>query len=384
VLAEDIISEVNIPEANRAVSDGYAVRAEDTKDASLTNPTKLKVLGETFPGEAPLEITPGQAVYVACGAPVPKGADAVVMVENTRLLRDEIEIYFPLKTGENIALAGEDVRDGSLVFKRGHVLRPQDVGLLAGIGRTFVKVRRKPKVGIISVGNELIKLSKEEPSRIANNYALIFSGLVSELGATPILIGIIPDDMVEIREKISEVLEETDLVVTIGGCSVGQRDFVPEAIDSLGEPGLVFHGVKLSPGKVTGAGIIHNKPVIMLPGHIVSAYAGFYLFLAPLIAKLLGISQDALFPAIKAKMVDRVKARPTASFLRIRLSSIDGESLAKPILGGSSVLTTLTDSNGYAIVPEGKGIEKGETVNVTLYSKHEFAHLMPLKRGVPE
>lgn len=375
ILAVDFVSEVNIPEENRAVFDGYAVRSANTKEASIKNPVVLRVVGKSFPNEVPHEVFSGQAVYTACGAPIPRGADAVVMVENTRLHQEEIEILSPMKTDENVAQAGEDVKKGVQMFKVGHFLRPQDVGLLAGMGMRYVKVFKKPNVGIISVGDELVSLSKKNPLKIVNNYALIISCLVTEFGGTPQLFGIVPDDLDQIKEKISIALKKTDVVATIAGCSVGPKDLVPDAIKTLGKPGLIFHGLKLSPGKAVGAGVVEGKPIVMLPGHIVSTYAGFYLFLVPLIAKYCGLDTENLITVVKAKMEKNVKAKPTANFLRVQLINVNGEYVAKPVSGGSSRLITIMNSNGYTIIPRGKGIKKGNVVDVVLYNSYELTHL---------
>ncbi|MCK4953125.1 molybdopterin molybdotransferase MoeA [Candidatus Bathyarchaeota archaeon] len=375
VLAVDFVSEVNIPEENRTVFDGYAVMSADTKEASLKKTVVLRVVSKLFPGDVPQEILSGQAVFTATGASIPRGADAVVKVENTRLLREEIEILSPIQTNENIAQAGEDVKKGGLIFKSGHFLRPQDVGLLAGMGRRSVTVFKKPKVGIISVGDELVSLSKKNPLKIVNNYALIISCLVTEYGGTPQLIGIVPDDLDKIKETISMALKKTDVVATIAGCSIGPKDLVPDAIKALGKPGLIFHGLKLSPGKVVGAGVVEGKPIVMLPGHIVSTYAGFYLFIIPLIAQYSGLNTENLITVVKARMEKNVKAKPTANFLRVRLINVNGEYVAKPVSGGSSRLTTLMNSNGYTITPRGKGIKKGSVVDVVLYNSYELTHL---------
>lgn len=376
VLATDIVSKVNIPNQRRAVFDGYAVRSSDTKKASLEKAVTLNIVGETFPGGSPYKtISPGEAAYTACGAPVPKDADAVVKVENTRLVGTQIKILSPIESGKNVTSIGEDVKKGSLILKRGHPLRPQDVGLLAGIGVQTVKVFKKPRVGIISVGDELVKPRKER--EITNNYAIIISALTSELGGDPKLFGIVPDDIDQVKETISRAVEEMDIVATIAGCSVGVKDFVPDAIEALGGT-IVFHGVKLSPGKPMGVGVIKDKPVVMLPGYIVSAYAAFYLILAPLIAQLSGLATGAPLPTVKAKITREVKPKPVATFLRVRLMRADGGVLAEPVRGGSSRLSTLVNSNGYTIVPRGNGLKEGDPVNVVLYDSHEFFHFMPL------
>ena len=182
-------------------------------------------------------------------------------------------------------------------------MRPQDIGLLASIGLSEAEVFKKPSIAILSGGDELIKQCKKDPTKIANNYALVVAGLASELGATAKLKGIMPDALDQVQAKIGEALLDADIVVTIGGTSVGMKDFVPDAINNLGEPGVVVQGVSLRPGAVSGFGVVKGKPVVMLPGHIGSCIAGFYLFVAPLIRLYCGLAGDGLLPCLTAELV---------------------------------------------------------------------------------
>jgi len=376
VLAEDVTSEVDIPETDRAVVDGYAIRSEDTLEVSLKNPVTLRIVGKLYPWSfsTDIDVSAGQAIYVTCGAPIPRGADAVVRVENTVLHDGEIEIRRPVRAGENIAPAGEDIKKGSSILRRGEVLRPQDIGVLAGIGVMEVKVFRKPRVAIIATGNELFELSKRDPTRIVDNYALVISGLISRLGGVPIRLGIAPDNLPEIKRKIGEAVEKADIIVTIGGCSVGEKDLVPDAINSFGKPGIIVHGIRVKPGKVTGFGVVGGKPIVMLPGLIGSTLAGFYLILAPLIGLYSGLKEDNVLPVISAKINQDLHAdeRPLYKFLPVCVRRVNGTLIAEPISGGSSNLSRFIKSNGFILVPPRKTLEKGEEVNVTLFSKEEF------------
>lgn len=376
VLVTDIVSNTNIPDQNRAVFDGYAIQSSNTINASLAAPVMLKVIGATFPDQNPSKIHASQTVFAACGAPLPNNADAVVKIENIRLHEDRIEVRSPVSPWENVALTGEDVKKGCLLMKSGCVIRPQDVGLLAGVGTESVKVIRKPRVCIISVGNELVKLNKKGAPGVVNNYALIISNLVSEWGGIPQLFGIVPDDLQFIKNAISAAARKADIVTTIAGCSVGPKDLVPDAIAALTGKGLVFHGVGLSPGKVMGVGIVKDTPVIMLPGHIVSAYAGFYFLVAPLIARYLGLGDQALSLLVSARLDCDIEAKSTATFLRLRLTYSNGEFKAEPIHGGASALTTIANSNGYIIVQEKKVLKKGTLVNVILFDRYELANTL--------
>ena len=256
VLAQNAVSNVNIPNYDKTFIDGYAINPKDTDGASISKPAVFKVVGKLFPADYPTnaEVASGEAIYVACGAPIPKGAASTVKVEETRLNGDKIEILREIKPGEGIIPLGDDVKQGTLILKQGQVLRPQDIGLLASIGLAEAEVFKKPSIAILSGGDELIKQCKKDPTKIANNYALVVAGLASELGASAKLKGIMPDALDQVQAKIGEALSDADIVVTIGGTSVGMKDFVPDAINNLGQPGVVVQGVSLRPGAVSGFG----------------------------------------------------------------------------------------------------------------------------------
>jgi molybdenum cofactor synthesis domain-containing protein len=373
VLAQAIISEKNIPVRDKAVYDGYLIHSEDTENASKENPVFLNVVGRIFPEDEPLETLRGQAIFTATGGPIPKGDYALVKVENTNDVDDnKIEIRFPLKSRDNVAITGEDVKKGDIMFDRGHVVRPQDAGMLIGIGIYSVKVFRRPKVAIISIGNELISFEEKNknPSKTVNNYAFIVSSLVKEFGGVPHFFGIVNDDLKEIKDKLTEALSETDVVLTISGCSLGPKDLVPDAISSLGK--LVFHGIKLSPGKVVGAGVVNDKPVIMLPGHIASTFAGFYLITVPILAKYSGLNPGILLPTVMARLSKDLKTKVLPYFLRVQLKKGEYEFQASQVSGGSSHLNILVKANGYSIIPAKKEMKKGDIIEVVLFSPLEL------------
>lgn len=379
ILAEDIVASVDVPERDVAMVDGYAVRSRDLLGASPEKPKFLKVIGKLYPWDSVVgvRLLEGEAVYVACGAPLPEGADAVIMVENTIFHDGEIEARTPIREGENVIHAGEDIKRGSIVLRAGSLLRPQDIGLLAGLGVGKVRVLRKPRVAVIATGNELIELSKRDPNRIADNYALIISGLIARMGGEPIRFGIAPDDIDEIRERINRALEAADIVVTIGGCSMGERDFVPDAINSLGEPGVIVHGIRVRPGRVAGFGMVRGKPIVMLPGLIASTMAGFYLILAPLLSLYMGLGMEQLLPTIMAKMTDDLEpdGRPLHRFLPVHVKRREDGFYAEAVPGGPNSLVRFVRSNGFILVPPGRGLRRGEEVSVTLYSRDELISL---------
>ena len=377
VLAKDAYSNINIPAYDKTFIDGYAINPKDTADASTAKPAVFKVVGKLFPADYPTDaqVASGEAIYVGCGAPIPKGAASTVKVEETRLNGNKIEVVREIKSGEGIIPVGDDVKQGTLLLRSGQVLRPQDIGLLASISIAEAEVFKKPTVAILSGGDELIKQCKKDPARIANNYALVIAGLASQLGATGTLKGIMPDALEQVQANISEALLDADIVVTIGGTSVGMKDFVPDAVNLLGEPGVVVQGISLRPGAVSGFGIVNGKPVVMLPGHIGSCIAGFYLFVAPLIHLYCGMAGDGLLPSLMAELTEAVESGPQFRFLLLHLKRAENQLLAEQVEGGSSALTTIVKSNGYSIVPPHINLAKGTAVKVHLFGKLEFAQI---------
>ena len=378
VLAQNAISTLNIPEYDKTFIDGYAINPQATNSASTAKPAAFKVVGKLFPADYPttLEVARGEAVYVACGAPIPKGAAATVKVEETRLNGDKIEIMREIQSGEGIIPLGDDMKKGDLILKKGQVLRPQDVGILASLGLADVEVIKKPKIAILSGGDELIKQCSINPAKIANNYAIVVAGLASELGAETEIVGIMPDALERVTAKISEALVDSDIVVTIGGSSVGVKDFVPDAVNALGEPGVVVQGVSLRPGAVSGFGIVGGKPVIMLPGHIGSCIAGFYLFVVPLIRHYLGLDGDGMLPKMSAELTEDLETGPQFRFQFTHLRRTEGKLLAEQVEGGSSALTTIVKSNGYIIVPPHTTLSKGSRIEVYLFGKLELSQIV--------
>ena len=377
VLAKDVFSDVNIPEYDKTFIDGYAINPQETKGASLNKSVAFRVVGKLFPADYPTtaEVGSGEAVYVACGAPIPKGAVSTVKVEETRLNGDRIEVMREIKPDEGIVPQGDDVKKGALIFRKRKVLRPQDLGLLASIGLTKAEVFKKPALAILSGGDELIRQCRENPERIANNYAFVVAGLASELGAATVSQGIMADSLDEVQAKIGEALAQAEIVVTIGGSSVGVKDFVPDAVNSLGKPGVVTQGILLRPGAVSGFGIVNGKPVVMLPGHIGSCIAGFYVFVAPLIGRYVGLKEAGMLPRLTAELTEELDSGPQFRFLLLHLTRTKGRLLAKPVEGGSSALTTIVKSNGYTIVSPHTKLAKGSRVEVSLFGKLELSEL---------
>jgi len=364
VTAKNITAPINLPPFNRSAVDGYAVKAQDTFEASQFKPKTLQLIINDSVGE-------GQAKQVWTGNSLPKGTDAVIMLERTRAVKTRIEVLSALTPGENVSKRGEDVRKGDVAVESSTRLQAHHVGLLASLGISKVDVVEKPKVAILSTGNELVELGKKpQTNQIIDSNRYIISGMVTELGAQPMNQGIARDNQDEIGAKISQGLTEADVVITTGGTSVGVADLVPIVINKLGKPGVVVHGVALRPGMPTALAVLKNKPVFVLSGYPVAATVGFEVFARPVILGLLGIEQEPR-PVLKAELARRVSgALGRRVYLRVNVYQKDSDFRAEPVrTKGSGLLSTMTRANGYVIIPEDReGLDQGETVMVHLFA----------------
>jgi len=362
ITAQDIRAKYNLPPFDRSAVDGYALKAKDTFGVSAFK-TKIFKLTKG-------KIHKNEARTIWTGNPLPEGADAVVMLEYTKKFEDKIELATSVTPGRNVSKMGEDVTEGMVAITAGARLTPHHLGLLAALSESNVNVVRKPKVAILATGSELIELGhKLEPGKIVETNRLVFSSMCMELGAEPLDLGIANDDLMEISAKIQEGLEEADAVITTGGTSVGYPDLVPLAVNQIGKPGVIIHGVAIRPGMPTALAILNGKPVFVLSGNPVAATVGFEAFTRPTLLKLLGINE--IRPAIEAKLTRRVAGvLGRRVFLRVRVFERNGGFFAEPVrVTWSGVLTTMTKANGYVIIPENReGVDEGESVMVHLFS----------------
>lgn len=369
VLAEDIIAEENLPRFDRSAVDGYAVKAEDTFGVSQFKPKTLKLTDGS-------EVKKGEAKQVWTGNPLPKGADAVLMLENAKRFDNEIEVWTAVTPGENVSKKGEDVKKGEVAVEAGTRLKPHHLGLIAALSKTETRVFEKPKVAVLATGNELVEVGqKPREDQVFEVNRLVLSSLCLELGAEPLDLGIAKDDVAEISEKIRLGLKKADMVLTTGGTSVGASDLVPTAINSTGKPGVIVHGVAMRPAMPTALAIIDNKPIIVLSGNPVAAMFGFEVFARPLILKMLGAKCEQR-PVVNARLTRRTTtALGRRTFVRVRVFQRGGEFYAEPVSArGSGVISTMTRANGYVVVPENReGLEEGETVQVHLFDMLEGA-----------
>ncbi|WP_031517954.1 gephyrin-like molybdotransferase Glp [Desulfofalx alkaliphila] len=371
VLAADVLAREDVPGFDRSTMDGYAVKAKDTFGASESLPAYLDIGGQVLMGKEPRgELKIGQAWAIPTGGMLPPGADAVVMVEYTEELDEQtIGVTRPVAPGENVVRRGEDVQSGSVVFKAGHRIRPQDLGLLSAVGVTDVAVLPTVKVGIVSTGDEVVapeKLPQPGQVRDINSYALY--GQVKQGGGSAKLYGLVKDDFDSLKETLTAAMAENDIVLVSGGSSVGTRDVTAKVIDTLGKPGVLFHGINIKPGKPTIGAVVGGKILFGLPGHPVSAMVVYNLLVDPLVRW--GSYQNAgkeLF--IRAKLNRNMRsAAGREDFLRVRLYFDQGELMAEPVLGKSGLISTMVKADGLARVPEGKeGVEAGEYLEVKLF-----------------
>jgi molybdopterin molybdotransferase len=346
VISQEVRSPVSLPSFDRAAMDGFAVRSSDTNGARP---------------HAPVFLDKFQPVRT--GMPVPGEYDAVMMLEDARLRESTLEITAQLHAYRNVSRTGEDIREGESVFSQGHTLRPPDVALLSALGIGEVQVYEKPKVVIIPTGGELVAIGSRA---LAPGEAYEINGLMARLytqrwGALAEKSEIVPDDEGLIREAISANLH-ADLIIIIGGTSVGDKDYAPRVLSEMGE--LMVHGVRLQPGKPTAFGVVAGKPVVCLPGYPVAALFDLYLFVQPALQKIARRS-DAL-PKVSARLERKIPSRPGYLSL-VRVALKDGQ--AEPIMiSGAGILSSVARANGFVVVPEQQeGLEAGENVEVMLF-----------------
>jgi molybdopterin molybdotransferase len=368
VLAEDIIAKEDLPRFDRSAVDGYALKSENTSGASQFKPAFFQITESD-------EVNSKQAKQVWTGNAIPKGANAVAMLENTKRQDGEIEVWVQLAPSENVSKKGEDIKKGENAVKAGTRLKPYHLGLLAALGNSQVRVVEKPRIAILATGNELTEVgNKPAENQIFESNRIMLSAMCHELGAEPIDLGIAKDNVNDIAEKLRIGLHNSDAVITTGGTSVGELDLVPDAVNKMGKPGVIVHGVAMRPAMPTALAVLEGKPVMILSGNPVAAIIGFEVFARPLICKMLGMKKEEPRPMVKAVMTRKVAAAlGRKTFVRVRVLQKNGEFRAEPVSArGSGAISTMTRGNGFVIVPENReGISEGELVTVHLFGDIE-------------
>lgn len=365
VLREDVRAAADVPERDNSAMDGYAVRGEDIANA----PASLTVIGDLPAGTMPsIALTEGTAIRIMTGALLPDGADTVVHVEITDGGRDVVRIEQSLARGTNVRRRGEDMQTGDVVLHSGTVIRAGELGVLAGVQQTRVKVTRRPTIAILSTGDELIDVERPRtPGKIVNANSWSLAALATEAGALPQRLGIVPDT----REATITALEKAlacDFVVTSGGVSVGAWDFVKDALDALGAE-MKFWRVAMKPGKPVVLSTLRGRLLFGLPGNPVSSIVSFQLFVAPAIRKAMGQSGGILPPSVRIPLAAPLVSKgDRRTYMRVRVTAKQGGLIAHPMHAqGSGVSTSMVGANGLAIVAEGiTRIEAGELVDVIL------------------
>jgi molybdopterin molybdotransferase len=369
VLAEAIAAPEDLPPFRRSLMDGYAVRAEDTTGATREAPRRLAVVANIAMGAAaPHAIGPGEAAGVPTGGMLPEGADAVVIVEETREEGGRVAVLSPITPGRHLIERGEDVRQGEPLLAPGHRLRPQDVGALLGLGILTVAVHRRPRVGIISTGDEIVPPDQTPgPGQIRdlNSYAL--AAMVEQAGAVPRRYGIVRDELETLETAARAALAECDVLLLNGGSSVGVKDHVAPVIARLGSPGVLVHGINIRPGKPTVLAVCDGKPVFGLPGQPVSVLNTFELFAAPVLRRMQRLQDDT--PRVTARLTAPIRsADGREDHVRVLLETKADGPWATPLSGVSAMISTMVRAHGITVIPAGSsGFDEGDTVEVRLF-----------------
>jgi len=391
VLAADVHSPVNLPDFNRSIMDGFAVRARDTFGASASLPAYLKVTGEVLMGETTtLKVASGEAIKIATGGMLPENTDAVVMVEDTDYEMTEqkmspttlpggsdfqddilIEVTRAVAPGDNIVRTGEDVRKEQIILQKGHQLRPQDIGALSGVGVLEVAVYRQPKVAIIPTGDEIIpptETPKPGQIRDINSYSL--AGLVQQTVGIPIRFDLVPDNHTALQTSVREALEKSDVVLISGGSSVGTRDVTLDVIADVDGAQILAHGVSIRPGKPVIVAVVGNKYLFGMPGNPVSAMVVLERFVKPLLQWLSGLQQPQwIVRSVNAKLSTNFSSDPgREDYVRVKLVETEDGLIAEPVLGKSALISIMVKADGAVKIPIGvEGLEAGEEVTVFIF-----------------
>lgn len=369
VLGEDIISTMNVPHFNRSVVDGYAVKLTDVQGASTAIPGFLRIAGEVLMGkETHLVLNQGETIYVPTGGMLPLGTEAMVMIEYCEKLGDnDLAIYKNAGFNENIMQIGDDINIGECVFKKGHLIRPQDVGVLSALGYLEVNVFKLPRVTIISTGDEIIRPGEvPKPGEVIDINTPALGAVTQRLGAQVVFMGYATDDCDIIQQSVKDGLNNSDIVIVSGGSSMGEKDYTVKIIDNLGE--VLLHGLSVKPGKPTILGSVDGKPVVGLPGQPASAIMVYMIILREFMTIFYGQDQFK-YQTIQGKLMENIHAAPgRRTYQTIAIKEVNGLIEVRPTFGKSGMITLLSYSDGYMEITENEeGKNAGDMVQVTLF-----------------
>jgi len=372
VLAEDVISPVDVPPFDRSAVEGYAVLSSDTFSATPMNPIELTVIGRSEAGQEPSQVpkvSSGTAVEIFTGAPLPYGADAVVMVEQTKRVGDKVLIYSSVAKWRNVSKQGEDFAKGKPILLKGTRMKAWHIGALASANITGVKAYRKLRIGVLSTGSELKELGEEvRLGEIVNSSKPMLIALIKERNCIPVDLGTVEDDLNTIVERMRLGLDVCDILITTGGTSVGEKDLMPEAVQKLGSPGLIVHGVAMRPAKPTGVGVVNGKPIVILSGYPVAALVGFEVFVDEIINYVYGTKPEPK-PKVRGRLTRKLATQVGyRCFVRARVMPSPSGYLIEPLkLTGSGLLSSMTKANAMIVVDENmEGFDEGEEVEAHL------------------
>jgi molybdopterin molybdotransferase len=361
--AADVQSTRDVPPFARAGMDGFAVRAEDTFGASRYEPKVLRVIDKVYTGEVPTKtIEPGTAIEIATGAPMPQGADAVVMVEETEKAGDDVRVLTPVYPRQNVGRQGADIVVGQTVIKNGDVLNPSRIGALAALGIGEVEVYAKPTIAILSTGNEIADPGRELlPGQIYDINKFTLSTIIQEHGGIPKPFAT-AQDTIEALERAIDACAACDVLVFSGGSSVGERDLILDVIGRKGE--IVFHGIAVKPGKPTVFGTVNGKPMFGMPGYPTSCLSNAYMLLVPALRAIARLGERPLATVTVPLGQRIVSTTGRHQFYTVKV--VDGQ--AMPAFKASGDITSMSQADGYIEIPAQTDIvEKGETVEVKLF-----------------
>jgi len=373
VLADDVIAAVDAPAFDRSNVDGFALRSADTAGANESAPKRLTLNAEVIAcGHAPaLEVTPGSATAIATGGVVPRGADAVVMIEHTELLDDvqpAIELRRTVGPGQFVSFAGSDIARGETLLRRGTRIGSREIGMLAACGLANVSVVRRPKVAVLSTGDELVPPGEPlKPAGVYDSNGAIIAAAVAEAGGEPVAMGAFPDDEAALEKAVRHALEACDMAVLSGGTSKGAGDLSHTIVSRLGSPGILVHGVALKPGKPLCLGVIGDKPVVVLPGFPTSAIFTFHAFAAPVIRARAGLPAEAA-QTVQAHVPVRIASElGRKEFVLVSLIEAAGGALAFPTDKGSGSVTSFSQADGFIEIDAlANALDAGSEAQVTL------------------
>ena len=370
ILAGDIQSDIDLPDFARSIMDGFAVKGSSTFGASEGNPAYLNVKGSVAMGESTdLTVGPTEAVRISTGGMLPAGTDSVVMIEHTEAIDDDtIEVYRSVAPGQNMIEVGEDIKKAETALQGGRRIRPQEAGMLAALGIQEVPVFKKPTIGIISTGDEIVSVSQRPgPGQIRDINTYTLMGLVRDLDATGVSYGIVRDDYHDLQSVCTRAMSQCDMILVSGGSSVGARDFTIDVITAMPDSEILFHGVSISPGKPTILARVQDKAFWGLPGHVVSAMVVFSRIVKSFIHRISGLSDETEQKIrLRARLSRNLaSAQGRVDFVRVRLIHEKDGLRAEPILGKSGLINTMVKADGLvAIGMNTEGLEKGTEIEV--------------------